>query len=145
MAPRLAFGPQEEDGLGWTMGFATEIQPSTIAAADVRRSVGDHFATSISKSQLHDLQVVVGELVSNSVEHGPGGPIQVRVDLNEQGDLRGEVEDQGDGLVSMIDMADTFERGLGLYIVDALTDEWAVYEGSTHVWFEIRGVLPPLV
>jgi anti-sigma regulatory factor (Ser/Thr protein kinase) len=127
------------------MGFASEIQPSPIAAAEARRSVGAHFASSVSKAQLHDLQVVVGELVSNSVEHGPGEPIQVRVDLSERGDLRGEVEDQGDGLVSMVEMAETFDRGLGLYIVDALTDEWAVYEGSTHVWFEIRGVLPPLV
>ena len=126
------------------MGFATEIHPSPTAAGEVRESVGEHFAASVSKAQLHDLQVVVGELVANSVEHGPGQPINVRVDLTEDGSLRGEVEDQGDGLVAMIDMAESFDRGLGLYMVDALTDEWAVYEGSTHVWFEIRGVLPPL-
>ncbi len=83
--------------------------------------------------------------MANSVEHGPGQPINVRVDLTEDGSLRGEVEDQGDGFVAMIEMAESFDRGLGLYMVDALTDEWAVYEGSTHVWFEIRGVLPPLV
>jgi anti-sigma regulatory factor (Ser/Thr protein kinase) len=127
------------------MGFATEIQPSPVASGEVRRALGEHFATTVSRAQLHDLQVVVGELVSNSVEHGPGEPIQVRVNLSEAGNLRGEVEDQGDGVVAMVEMADSLERGLGLYIVDALTDEWAVYEGSTHVWFEIRGVLPPLV
>ena len=127
------------------MGFAAEILPGPSAVDEARRAVGEHFATTVAKAQLHDLQVVVGELVANSVEHGPGQPIQVRVDLTEGGTLRGEVEDQGDGLVAMVDMAESFDRGLGLYMVDALADEWAVYEGSTHVWFEIRGVLPPLL
>ncbi len=28
--------------------------------------------------------------------------------------------------------------GWGLHLVEALTDRWGVYEGSTHVWFEIE-------
>ena len=27
--------------------------------------------------------------------------------------------------------------GWGLHLVQTLSDRWGVYEGSTHVWFEI--------
>ncbi len=27
--------------------------------------------------------------------------------------------------------------GWGLHLVEELTDDWGVHEGSTHVWFEI--------
>ena len=31
----------------------------------------------------------------------------------------------------------TEKGGRGLEVVDKLTSQWAVHEGSTHVWFEM--------
>jgi anti-sigma regulatory factor (Ser/Thr protein kinase) len=81
---------------------------------------------------------VVTELVTNSLCHGPGKPIQVRIEIAGDGVVRGEVEDQGDGRVAIRKNTDGGAGGgLGLRIVDRFTDRWGVYEGSTHVWFEI--------
>jgi anti-sigma regulatory factor (Ser/Thr protein kinase) len=108
------------------------------AAAEARDQVRFELRDRVAAPMLHDLLVVVTELVTNSVRHGPGTPIQLRIALNEDGSIRGEVEDQGDGEVAIREMREDFEDGLGLRIVDTLTDRWAVYEGSTHVWFEMR-------
>jgi anti-sigma regulatory factor (Ser/Thr protein kinase) len=80
---------------------------------------------------------VVTELVNNSVEHGPGTPITLTV-VQGTDSIRGEVADQGNPAVAIpqIKSAAESERG-GLALVDKLTSRWDVYEGSTHVWFEV--------
>ena len=120
-----------------------ELEPRVGAGAEARQVLREHLSDQLPALLLRDLLTVVAELVDNSVEHGPGDPIQVRITLNDDGSIRGEVEDQGDGGVALRDMAEDFDRGLGLPIVEALTDRWAVYEGSTHVWFEMSLQLPP--
>ncbi len=80
---------------------------------------------------------VVTELVNNSVKHGPGKPITLTVSQGTDS-IRGEVADQGNPAVAIpqIKKATESDRS-GLALVDKLTSEWAVYEGSTHVWFEV--------
>jgi hypothetical protein len=51
--------------------------------------------------------------------------------------IRGEVADQGNPAAAIPEIKDANERGGGLAVVDKLTSRWAVYEGSTHVWFEM--------
>lgn len=83
---------------------------------------------------VHDLCVIVSELVRNSVEHGPGEPIEVGIETGGADPaLRGEVRDEGTGTVAVIES----DRGVGLSMVQALTGDWGVYAGSTHVWFEL--------
>jgi anti-sigma regulatory factor (Ser/Thr protein kinase) len=77
------------------------------------------------------------ELINNAVMHGDGEEIEVLVTgVAER--LRLEVRDGGNGF----DPARRSERedpgGWGLAIVEQLADDWGVYEGSTHVWFELR-------
>src|SRR5690242_702982 len=88
-----------------------------------------------------DLLTVVGELVTNAVQHGPGRPIRLTVGLDaEAAVIRGEVTDQGEASESIPRIrAVTAGKGggYGLRIVDAMTSEWAVVEGSTSVRFVI--------
>lgn len=107
------------------------------ASAQAREQIRAAFGDALPAPLLHDLTVVVTELVGNSVEHGPGEVVQVRLKIADDGTIRGEIEDQGKGEVAIREMAEDPSDGLGLRIVDWLTDRWAVYEGSTHVWFEM--------
>ena len=88
---------------------------------------------------LEDLQLVVSELVTNSVKFGPKRPITLAMSVGTEGVVRGEVIDQGDGEQAKIEMnaEPTIAGGWGLHLVDQLAVEWGVREGSTHVWFEI--------
>ncbi len=114
-----------------------DLEPELEAAGTAREKIREAFADRLPSPLLHDLTVVVTELVGNSVEHGPGEHIQVRLKVTDEGVVRGEIEDQGKGEVAIRDMAEDPEDGLGLRIVDWLTDRWAAYDGSTHIWFEM--------
>ncbi len=77
------------------------------------------------------------ELINNAVLHGCGKEIRFEVST-EDGRVRVEVADGGNGF----DPRQRTERedpgGWGLGVVEALSDEWGMFEGSTHVWFELR-------
>lgn len=116
-----------------TSEFQLDPDPESIAKA--RRFVRG--ALDGSDSELvAEVELVVSELVTNSVRHGPGEPITLRIGAEHDGSVVGEVEDQGDAVIEIReqDVATTV-GGLGLPIVDQLTSEWGVYPGSTHVWF----------
>lgn len=116
-----------------------QLEPNPDAACHARSSIRERFADAVPAAILHDLQIVVTELVTNSVKYGPGGMIGVRLDLSSKGIVRGEVCDQGTGEARpAIRDSPSLEGGLGLQIVDALTERWAVDNGSsTRVWFEV--------
>ena len=88
-----------------------------------------------------DLRLVVNELVANSVEHGPAGPISVSIELLTEGGVRGYVRDGGTGGVEISEGQEP-GTGLGLLIVDTLAAGWGTRPGSSDVWFEIA---PPEV
>ena len=133
--------------LGFRFGQVTnelslDLEPDVGASAHAREEIRSAFGDRVPAALLHDLTVVVTELVGNSVAHGPGELIQVRLKVAGDGTIRGEIEDQGRGEVAIREMAEDPSDGLGLRIVDWLTDRWAVYEGSTHVWFEMGASEP---
>lgn len=76
------------------------------------------------------------ELINNAVLHGCGAEIKVEVTFEGER-LRVEVTDDGNGF----DPSQRTERedpgGWGLGVVDAMASDWGMYEGSTHVWFEL--------
>ena len=57
----------------------------------------------------------------------------------EAGLIRGEVVDGGDASKSIPRIREATEHGggYGLRLVDAMTSDWAVVEGSTSVRFEM--------
>ena len=100
------------------------------AVAPLRGRVGDR--------TLADVRLVVSELVTNAVRHAPGEPISVSVSVDNDGVVRGAIEDHGDGGVRLRATSPGEPGGFGLGIVDALTDDWGIGDGSTLVWFELR-------
>jgi two-component sensor histidine kinase len=135
-------GGSTESGQG-RINVTMELEPRSEAGGQARDVLRARLGEHLPSTSLSDLLMVVTELVNNSVEHGPGDPIQVRITADDDGSVQGEVEDQGDGLVAIRDMAGEVDGGFGLRIVETLTDRWAVYEGSTHVWFEMSAPQQP--
>lgn len=84
-----------------------------------------------------DLRLVLSELVTNAVVHGPGGAIRVRVEVDDDGVVRGEITDDGSGIVRVRAATADEGGGFGLTIVDALAARWGVRDDSTRVWFEL--------
>ena len=116
------------------------LQPTVEAATEARAWIREQFSGSLPLGALYDLLTVVTELVTNSVRHGPGAPIDVRVQVADDGRVSGEVEDQGDGKVAIREITPG-TGGFGLRLVDSIAERWGVYDGSTHVWFELRPAL----
>lgn len=83
-------------------------------------------------------EMIVTELVSNAVRHGPGGPVQLAIHAGGNG-MRGEVGDPGPGIqhYDLDRRRATEEGGRGLFLVDALSDAWGLSRDASRVWFEI--------
>ena len=106
------------------------------AVPAARALMREQFAGKIGRRQLVDLELAVTELVANAVMHG-SGPIELRVELDD-GTVRGQIIDQGEGFEAELRERGAEEvGGRGLMIVGALSARWGVFEGSSHVWFEI--------
>jgi two-component sensor histidine kinase len=119
------------------MGIMLELEPGPEAGHRARDEVGYLLRDRVGDGLLTDLQLIVSELVTNSVRYGPGETIEVGIAVAESGSITGEVEDHGRGEVAMREITDK-GGGFGLRIVDALASRWGVCEGSTHVWFELN-------
>jgi anti-sigma regulatory factor (Ser/Thr protein kinase) len=114
-----------------------KLEPAPSAPEMARGWLRRELGGVMGDEAMLDLQVIVSELVTNSVRYGPDGTIEVRVAVDSSGLIRGEVEDHGVGEVAMRDMAGD-GGGFGLRLVDSLAERWGVHAGSTHVWFELR-------
>jgi anti-sigma regulatory factor (Ser/Thr protein kinase) len=119
-------------------GLELRLKPRTDAAAEAREAIRERLSASLAAPTLDDLLTVVTELVTNSVRHGPGAPIDVRVEVAADGAVRGAVADQGEGKVAIRETRTPGTGGIGLRLVDSIAARWGVHEGSTHVWFELR-------
>lgn len=90
------------------------------------------------EGQLAPTKLLVSELITNSVKYGADGPVRLVVRGEDSGRTRIEVIDRGVGFIPTArDRPATEVGGWGLHMVEALADRWGVYEGSTHVWFEM--------
>jgi anti-sigma regulatory factor (Ser/Thr protein kinase) len=120
--------------------LSLELQPKLEATAHARGAIRGAF-WDLPERVMGDLLMVVTELVTNAVRHGPGRPIGLRVSLDPKLDvIRGGVVDQGDPSESIPRIAEVTKGeggSYGLQLVDAMTSEWYVVEGSTSVCFEI--------
>jgi serine/threonine-protein kinase RsbW len=118
------------------MGIRLELEPGPEAGHQARDEVRYHLRDRVENGLLTDLQLIVSELVTNSVRYGPGKTIEVEIAVAETGSITGEVEDHGRGEVAMREITGE-GGGFGLRIIDALASRWGVCEGRTRVWFEL--------
>jgi two-component sensor histidine kinase len=94
-------------------------------------------AYELGEELLTDLRLVMSELVSNSVQWGPGGMISIALEIDDDRCVRGVVDDGGRFGVQMVDGDPIEATGLGLQIVSTLCRDWGVHPHSTRVWFEL--------
>jgi anti-sigma regulatory factor (Ser/Thr protein kinase) len=117
--------------------FRLVLSPDREAGWRARHALRERFSRTLPALTLIDLVAVVTELVNNAVAHGPGWPITLALVFDDE-TIRGEVSDQGNPFAAIPRIREATQRGAhGLEVVDKLTSRWAVYEGSTHVWFEM--------
>jgi anti-sigma regulatory factor (Ser/Thr protein kinase) len=138
---RLATRPRQR---AVTWEYLLAPHPSSIAEArrHTRYALDDH----TDPDTLDQVELVISELVTNAVVHGPGELITLRLLAEAGGTVGGEVVDQGDGHIAIseyeidvaIDDTDMAIGGRGLLLVDRLSTEWGVHPGSTHVWFRFE-------
>jgi serine/threonine-protein kinase RsbW len=129
--------PGDDGVLAWR---ALTLPPSLAAVAPARaavRSLGDDVPADV----LADAELLVCELVTNSVRHGAlaaDGFVRVRLAVG-LGRLRVEVEDSGTtGKFTPRPAGFDGEGGFGLQIVAALARRWGVVQrGGTRVWVEL--------
>ena len=109
-------------------------QPESVGAA--RHALVDVLAGLDDRTQ-QGVKVIVSELVTNAIKHGPDQPIGLRI-WRDEGSIRGEIEDEGSGTLHVWRESERgAQGGYGLPIVDAMSDSWGVHDGNTRVWFEL--------
>lgn len=119
-------------------GIVTFDIPRDPAAPGAARRAIEGLTDRIAPDLVPDVKLLVSELITNSVKYGGNGEVTLKVEAEEPRKLRIEVIDQGVGFVPVVrDRPATDVGGWGLHLVKTLSNRWGVYEGSTHVWFEI--------
>jgi anti-sigma regulatory factor (Ser/Thr protein kinase) len=114
-----------------------DIPRDARAPSAARRAI-EGLIDRIARDVVADVKLLVSELITNSVKYGGNGEVTLKVEAEDPRRLRIEVIDQGVGFVPVArDRPATDVGGWGLHLVQTLSNRWGVYEGSTHVWFEI--------
>jgi len=113
------------------------------APGAARVVVADCLGDRVASSVFHDAQLLVSELVTNSVRHSgvpAGSEVIVSVSLTP-GMVRVDVEDPGrSGAVAPHAPDSGTGGGYGLNLVQALSERWGierVAEGGTRVWAQL--------
>lgn len=82
-------------------------------------------------------EMIVTELVTNAVLHGPGGPVEITIDC-VAGAIRGQVADPGPGIESRRRTGKpSGDGGRGLALVEVLADRWGLAPDRSRAWFEV--------
>ena len=116
--------------------------PTSPRAPGAARQVIAHcLLRLVGPRTLHDAQLLVSELVTNSLRHGDLDErdiVLVRIYLAAE-TLRLEVENPGTAGVVASNGPDPVDgRGFGLQLLELLASRWGVSRGhSTSVWFEM--------
>jgi anti-sigma regulatory factor (Ser/Thr protein kinase) len=133
-----------EPPAGWN-GFgelASIILPADSRAPGAAREVIAQFLPPLTTAGvLYDVQLLVSEVVTNSVRHAEldeHETVVLRIAVAAER-VRLEVENpRTTGLVVRRDPKGSAEGGFGLELVQLLSTQWGVSrDGSTRVWFEM--------
>jgi anti-sigma regulatory factor (Ser/Thr protein kinase) len=123
---------------------ATEVKlrlssgPDAVAAA---RHGLDALEQEVEPERLHDMRLLVSELVTNSVRHASGQSEELELEVRVSDEtIHVCVTDRGPGFEAAARAPeDDPGSGWGLFLVEKLSDRWGVdLNGSTQVWFEIE-------
>jgi anti-sigma regulatory factor (Ser/Thr protein kinase) len=135
--------------VGTTWRLELSVSPDLSALAEVRRSLD---AFRLPPGVREDAQLLVTELVSNSIRHAElraGERIRIWAGWSGRR-LKVIVRDRDDGqpsqpvgIAGSIRPAPGAESGWGLFIVNQLATRWgAIHDGGTGYWFELDASRP---
>jgi len=115
------------------------LQARTGATGEARKKIAA-LAADLPGELREDLQLLVSELVANSLRHAElteDGWIDLRARVAAQ-TVRVEVSDPGQGFRHRDRASElSLEDKSGLWMLDKIADRWGVVrDGATHVWFE---------
>ncbi|MFJ7096379.1 ATP-binding protein [Streptomyces mirabilis] len=126
--------PLEESPYAFTvLPLVEEVSAARDRVADRARRLG----LDLGEELTHDLKLLTGELVANSVTHTKAACVVCVRWTGER--LRVEVTDVDPALVAPSEALSTDEHGRGLFLVAALATEWGSHPctaGKT-TWFEL--------
>ena len=121
--------------------FEVTLVSGPNAPAAARAAVKAWLAGHVGETMLADAQLLLSELVANSVRHADAPAdevIRVRADIRADV-VRLEVADRG-MTGSIAQRTPDLERGggFGLNVVETLSRRWGVHrDAGTHVWAEL--------
>ena len=118
------------------------VLPGGLEAAFEARSAVRLLRRPIGPDLLPVIELLVTELVSNSVEHGgagPDDPVRVELVVSDEA-VRVEVSDLGPGFRPTPQPTADRDgmRGWGLLMVDRSASRWGIRQGGRCVWFELE-------
>ena len=124
---------------GWAAAELRRTLPATSDSARTAREALAFVGQDIPEHALERGLLLISELVSNSVRHGPQGPsatVEIAVGV-ERTRLRVEVADRSATPARLKTPSD--EGGYGLALVTAMATRWGagLRDGTNVTWFEI--------
>lgn len=119
------------------MDMSLRLPADPNAPATARKTIADALG-DVPGRTLGIAQLIVSELVTNSVCHASGTPsIGLHVATTAE-QIRIEVSDEGAGFDPGIVHAPDAPVGWGLHIIDRVADRWGVVPGPpTSSWAEV--------
>ena len=115
--------------------------PPSDQAPGLARDALSPLSGPLGETTFEELQLLVTELVTNSVRHAGlrrDQRISVQVQLVD-GTVRAEVREPGRGFEPPAPPTPGEGDGWGLFLVDRLASAWSVMrDGETTVWFELE-------
>lgn len=132
---------QESDDAAMTSSVTTMFASDSYAPGSARREL-EEFAPDLPAGRMNEARILVTEIVTNSVLHASGSPIEFSLRLAPD-HLVIEVTDGGGATQPAIVAggAEAAEpHGWGLRIVESLSESWGVRDalGRRTVWCELR-------
>lgn len=111
------------------------------AAARAREMIRGAFADRLDPDKVDDLELLVSELVTNSVRHGelpPGSMIHIRSYIHDKR-VRVEIRDSSSPKnLAPLPLNGPREHGYGLFMVEQVSNRWGIsLNGHTQFWFEL--------
>ncbi len=115
--------------------------PAKPVAPSIARGTLDPLQRRLSEDTYYVVQLLVTELVTNSLRHarfGSGDAIDIRVEVDDEKTRVSVCDPGGESEPRLVEQDLESTGGRGLYLVDAMADRWGIQTNTrTCVWFEL--------